>query len=295
MDSRGKAILKTLLYADIFNYPLTQKEIFRFLIAEEKIEENLVRATLKKLKSLIGFSKNYYFILGKKKLVQKRLEKEKISAVKLKKAKKIIDSLSFIPSVKFIGISGGLSMKNTNKEDDIDIFVITEKNLLWTTRFLLVVLLIFLGVYRKRNSKDTKDKICLNMIVTEDSIYFEKANQNLYVAHEIMQLIPVFDRDSVYKNFIFLNSWVNKFLPNAYPAGLSFVKKRKNILGRIFNFILKALFFEKILEFIQLKYMKNHITKEKISEKFLAFHPFDYQTYILSSYRKRLNDFGLKT
>jgi hypothetical protein len=294
MDSREQAILKTLLYADIFDFPLTKQEIYSFLISDKKDQINLIYQSLKNPKLPIKFKNNFFFLKGKEGLVKKRLERQKISKEKLKKAKKIINTISFIPSVMFVGISGGLSMKNADKKDDIDIFVITKKNLLWITRFMLIVLLNILGVYRRRNSKDLKDRICLNMLIDEESIHFDKGKQNLYLAHEIAQLIPIVDKESTYKNFILSNSWINEFLPNISFGKIIYSKKKKNIFDALFVSLLNSLFLEKILKLIQFSYMKKHITKETVTQKYLAFHPFDYKSYVLASYKKKLKEFGLK-
>lgn len=293
MDNREQAILKTLLYADIFDFPLKLEEIYRFLISSKKEPKKIINQSIKKSNPRIKSRNGLFFLEGKENLVKKRLEREEIGTEKLRIAKKIINSISFLPSILFIGISGGLSMKNADAKDDIDIFVITKKNLLWTTRFLVVFLFKILGVYRQRNSKDLKDKICLNMMIDEESLATDKKKQNLYSAHEIAQLTPVLDRESTYKKFIASNSWIYNFLPNI-TFEKSYSRKKKNILDSLFLILLNSLFLEKVLKFIQFNYMKKYITKETIGQKYLAFHPFDYEDYIISSYKKKLNQFGLK-
>ena len=293
MDSREKAVVKTLLYADIFNYPLKKQEIFKFLISTEKTEKEIVNGAIKNLKSLVKSKKNYFFLPGRDNLPLIRKQRTKESLKKLRKAKKIIKIISIIPSIKFIGVSGALSMKNSDKDDDIDIFVITEKNLVWTTRFLLAVLLSVMGVYRKRNSKLHKDKICLNMILGEDKMNFDKNSRNLYTAHEIAQLLPVFDKNKTYEKFMENNLWIKNFLPNFSVDAPFYFKKQNNIFDDIFNGLFKIIFMEKILKFLQLKYMKKYITKETIGEGFLGFHPFDYKTYVLNSYREKIKKYKL--
>jgi hypothetical protein len=34
--------------------------------------------------------------------------------------------------------------------------------------------------------------------------------------------------------------------------------------------------------------MKKHITKESISNNFLAFHPFDYREHVLNNYKRKI-------
>lgn len=211
MDSSKKPILETLSYFDFFDYPLTAYEIWQFTKTTKSKE-----AFYKDLQKLnIPSYKSFYFLEKRKYIVKKRLEKEKISSQKLKKGIKIINKLSFIPTVDFIGISGSLAMKNSNLDDDIDIFVICQNNLVWFTRLILVIYLSFLGVYRKKHEKNPKDKICLNLIIGNKNTAFFKNRQNLYTAHEIVQLAPIFQRENCYFDFINKNKWVLNFLPNS--------------------------------------------------------------------------------
>lgn len=293
MDNRERSILKTLLYADIFNFPLTKSEIWRFLISDKKIEEELLFKNINSVNKFIKSEKGFYFILGKKELILLRKKRKRISKLKIKKIKNLIKKISFVPLIKFIGISGALSMENSDEDDDIDLFVITEKKLVWTTRFILVFILILLGVYRNKKSKDYKDKICLNMIIDEENMIFNKKNQNLYTAHEITQMIPVFEKDNIYKKFIEKNNWYEKFLPNATQTKRVYLKKTTNFFDFIFIYFLKIIHLENLLRFIQKKYMQKSITKETVEKGFLALHPFDYKSYVLDLYRKKLNIYKL--
>ena len=39
-------------------------------------------------------------------------------------------------------------------------------------------------------------------------------SHDLFTAHEIIQLIPIFERDNAYNKFIKANSWINSVFPN---------------------------------------------------------------------------------
>ncbi len=277
MDSKSKKlILNTLSYFDLFNYPLTRDEAWQF--SEIKQSKESFYKDLQKLN--ISSYKSFYFLEKRKSIVKKRLEKEKISSQKLKKAIKIINKLSLIPTVNFIGISGSLAMKNSNLEDDIDIFVICQSNLVWFTRLILAVYLSFLGVYRKKHEKNPKDKICLNLIIGNKNTAFFKNRQNLYIAHEIVQLIPIFQQENSYFDFINKNNWILSFLPN-YDARIQSYKipfyKSKKLTDSILINILYILRVEKIAKFIQWNYMKKDVTLETIEDNFLAFHPVNFE------------------
>lgn len=282
----NSSILKTLIYSDIFDFPLTKEEIWKFLIAvnvdRASFEKTLTEFPLVKWEHEKGF----YFLSGRGEIVEKRIKKKKESKKKITLAKKIIKKLSFFPTVLFIGISGGLALENSKEKDDIDLFVITRANTLWITRLLLVLLLILMGQYRGRGKKESQ-KICLNMLIDEDALMFEKDRQNLYAAHEIAQLKPIFNRNNTYKKFLNVNRrWVSRFLPNAIGRITNYesrIKERKNPL-----FI-----FEKVAKLVQLIYMKRHRTREVISDHFLAFHPFEYKNYVLEEYNRRLKKYEI--
>lgn len=289
MGSSKESILKTLLYSDIFDYPLSKEEIWKFLISKNKEDKQSFLKYLNLKNHLFDYKNNFYFIKGRIEIIKKRQEKEKYSLEKVKFAKKIIQKISLIPTVYFIGISGALAMKNSDKDDDIDLFVVTAKNSVWTTRLIMVIVLIFLRVYRKRNGENVSNKICLNMLVDDSSLSFSKDRNDLYTAHEIAQILPIFNRNETYERFINSNIWIKDFLPNAFSQKpiIPFVSKT-SFINKAINYLLRIPIIEFLARSIQFRYMKKHITKETVSNNFLAFHPFDYKAHVLNNYKKKI-------
>ncbi len=282
------AILKTLLYSDIFNYPLKKEEIHYFLISNKKTSIKVIDKNLKNIKE-IDFKNGYYFLKGKERLVAIREKREKYSLVKLKKLKKLVKKLSLIWTIKFIGISGNLALKNTERKDDIDLFIISAKNTIWITRFLTIIMLKFLGVYRKRGEKKIRDKICTNMFIDESNLGFSKKRRNIYTAHELVQLKPLFNKKNIYQKFLLSNKWALNYLPNAFED-INF----KEVLISKNNSTDKQNYFVRVVNHIikipQVIYMQKHKTSEEVSDKILAFHPFDYQDYVLRLYKEKLQN-----
>lgn len=293
MGRNEQAILKTLLYADIFHFPLKKDEIWKFLISKRKINKTFLFKNTQSINKFIGSKEEYFYIKGRGKIISLRKEREGISAEKLIKAKKIINKLTIIPTVKLIGISGALSMNNSDKNDDIDLFVISKKGFVWTTRFLIILILILFKQYRYKNSRNFSNKVCLNMILDEKNVRFEKSKQNLYKAHEIAQLIPIINNNNSYEKFILKNSWSQEYLANFRIFQKENFKKEKNLRNNLIISIFKFFVLEKILKFMQIKYMKKSITKEVIEEGYLAFHPFDYNGYVLKTYDKKIKKYRI--
>ena len=231
MEKLQKAILKTLSYADVFDYPLTLAELRRWLITNSKLKiqnSNLSRearsysAGQLKIQNLIHEGKvqefaGFYFPKNRKEIIDLRKKREKWSQVKLKIALKVARWLKLIPFIKMVAVTGNLAMNNSDKEDDIDLLIIASENRLWLTRFLTVLLVELVARRRRPGDKDVEDKICLNMFLDEDHLEIPEKEQDLFSAHEVCQLKPIWSKDNVYQEFITQNQWYQKFLPNWKP------------------------------------------------------------------------------
>lgn len=277
-----KAILKTVAYHQIFDYPLTDQEITKYLI-ENKSGIKTIKRILNALEKQKKISKagNYYYF-GKKNLSKVRSSRSKYSKPKLKRAIFYASILKLVPTLKLVGVSGALSMQNSHENDDIDLVLITQKGTLWTTRFITNILMI--AFKRKPNDKFINNKACLNIYIGEDGLKIN--DQNIYTAHEIYQLKPLWQRDKVYTKFITANSWARKYLPNWQEHNLD------NSKNHFIFFASYLSLLESFLKAIQLSYMKSKVTKEKIGDKQLFFHPKNTQDFVLAEYKRRTKKLG---
>lgn len=213
MNRLQKAILRTLTYADIFDYPLKKREIWRFLIADKNYSSGMV---FKNLVRALGIDQadNYYFLEGRKRLVGKRRRREKQSQAKLKIAFRVGRWLKLVPWIKMVAVTGALTMNNSEQNDDIDLLIVTVENRLWLTRLFSVFLVELTANRRHPHDREVKDKLCLNMFLDEAHLQIPKRERDLFTAHEVCQLKPLWDKDNLYQRFIQQNRWVQAFLPN---------------------------------------------------------------------------------
>ncbi len=312
-----KAILKTLIYADIFDYPLKMNDIHKWLIGR--------KANLRQVESAIGrlvensklkIQGGYYFLPGKNGLIIKRKRREGQSAKYFRKAKILCQILKIIPWIKLVGISGGLALCNASKKDDIDLFIITAKNRLWISRLLALVLLSLIGQRRKVGEKGKKiaGKLCLNILLEEDRL--EQQNKDIFVAHEVLQMKVLWQRDGIYAKYLERNSWAFKFLPNWVGVGearlgsgdfgrqpRSLAHQRKRPVANRLGYALRLsadrlrlaafggslpLLLEILAKKLQLKIMQKPKGLERIEDGALYFHPEDCRSKILSEYQRNL-------
>ena len=207
-----KAILQTLAYADVFGYPLKEKEIRKFLISQVLTEGQI----WPKL-SQVAHKNGFFFLKDRGRIVALRQKREKWSQEKIRIAQKVSQWLKIIPTIKMVAVTGALAMENAAKEDDIDLLIITAKKRLWLTRLLTVFLVELVARRRYPHDKKVKDKICLNMFLDEEHLAVPLKERDLFTAHEVCQLKPLWGRDKTYQKFIQKNPWVKDFLPNWKP------------------------------------------------------------------------------
>ncbi len=287
VGSIKNSILKTLIYSDIFNFPLTEDEIYKFLISQKPVPKEVIVQQLNKFNKEIEQKDGFWFLKGRSHIVRLRKKREKYAREKIKRANKIAGLISFIPTVQFVGISGGLSMSNVDSNDDIDFFIITVKNTLWSTRFFALILLRLMRLLRTKNNKNVVNKACLNMFIDESALAFTQERQDLYTAHEIVQMMPLFERKNTHQRFIAANGWIKEYMYNAIDIRILRYKDTKRVL---LNILISQYLniSEHLTKCIQLAYMRKHRSNETILDNLLAFHPHDYRKLILKEYNKRL-------
>lgn len=260
------AILKTLKYSDHFNFPLTQDEIYTRLIGIKTTPLKLNTA-LKKLRQTRKISKleEYYFLPGRKIVTTSRLTNSTHSFRHSERAKKLAKLIALFPTVLAIFITGSLAVNNSNKDDDIDLMIITKSRRLWTTRLLLTLFISLLFLRRTPNSRNHKGKLCLNLYLTPDSLFMPKIKHSLYSAYELIQAAPIYDPQNLRAALLFKNAWISKFLPNyMLPNGDNYPV----IESQFPPSLIESLSFK-----LQLAYMRRKITREYITLNSAFFHP----------------------
>lgn len=290
-----KAVLRTLVYHNLFDYALTSEEIWRLLIVNEKRKTQNAKLQRKAQNYLVKVKRierknGFYFLKGRERIIRVRKRREKFSRRKIEIAKKVVKWLGLIPTIKMIGVTGAVAVGNAKKNDDIDLLLVTASERLWLTRILAVLFIEVLGKRRRPTDKKVADKICLNIFLDENHLEMPKEKQNLFVAHEIVQMKPLFDRGGIYERFLRENKWVKKHLVNAFESQKSKVKMQnhKSIYSLYFLLLYLLELLEKFAYRLQLKHMRSKMTKEQVGLHFAFFHPQDVSGRVLKDYKEKL-------
>lgn len=291
MTSLSKRMLATVCYADIFDYPLTPNDLRFWLIGKPARSLGEVGGmTIRR-----GRTGTYCILKRRESIIRTRKLREKIAEEKWKLAFSFARFFSFIPTVQLVGVTGGLSMNNADRNDDIDLFFITAKGTLWVTRAIATALSDALGIRRKPGDRVFSDKICLNMFMAEDALSLPKNERDLFSAHEVLQLKVLWSRGGTYGRFLQSNAWVKTLLPTAWQETMErkdTVPTRRN---SVFSGPVRLLFslIEPFSRSYQLRYMEPRRTTEVITQGLLRFHPSDARIWIKKKLEKRLKRFNI--
>ena len=246
------AILKTLVYSGLFEYPLTINELYYFVMGRSMSKRQFNILLQELIPQYISKTENYFTVPGNESIIKKRLSRLSISEKKWFQAFKIINILSHFPFILMIAVTGSLVFNNIrDTSDDIDLFIIVNKHHLWKTRFLVYSLVRFLRLF--------KIELCPNYMITNKNL--ELSDQNFYSARELKEMVPVFG-ENLFDKIILANPWANNYYPNAtYKNQYKFkiIKHETTYFRNIFEKILstKAFsFFEKFEMNRQIKGLK---------------------------------------
>ncbi len=188
---------------------------------------------------------------------------------KLQTVVSILNIISRIPFVLFVGVTGSGELEYMKKSDDIDIVVVIKNDTLFTTRALIVILLILFGKKRSKLTPIQADSICLNLLLEERNLRAPFAKRTIFSAKEIAKIRSFYDQDRIFESLKRSNlDWVQSLLPNYEVEDSSLGGTLHDSTSSV-----RLSVHEKLLAFLQLWYMKRGVTNEIITDKYLFLHP----------------------
>jgi hypothetical protein len=205
-DTLETAIIHTLAYADVFDYPLTVAEVHRYLVgmpASLDTVQNLLND--KSTDMHLSYRRGYYTLPEREFTIETRRRRAEVAAQMWPLAVRYGLDIARLPFVRMVAVTGSLTVDNVDTGDDIDYLVITEPDRLWLCRAVIIQFVV-------KAAEQRGHTLCPNYFLTEQALVLPQ--QNLFTAHEIAQMVPIAGLD-IYNRLRQLNDWVFKFLPNA--------------------------------------------------------------------------------
>ncbi len=300
-----RMILETVAYYDVFDYPLTEFEVWRLLLASDGGGENIKPVSLRDvtetlegsfLGKRLGRARGFVFLRGREKLVALRMNRQREADRKLKGARRVAGILRFLPFVRMAGLTGSLAMKNAERGSDWDFFIVLRAGHIWSGRAIVTGFLQLFGL--RRHGKRVARRACLNFWVTTRSLVISL--KDIFSSNEYFFLIPFFG-EKTFSKFQRSNEWMRRFRPNFSIARLPHLLSISDtFLTRFFRDVFEIFFtglrVENFLRTLQWKKIASN-PKTKSSEGIIEAtderliflpHPRGPETYEL--FLRRISD-----
>jgi hypothetical protein len=277
------AILRTLAYADLFDWPLTPAEIHRFLPIGASATE--VEATVASSRTDWTPVNGFVVLRGRESLVAIRRRREAASARIWLTALRAARAVGAMPFVRLVAVTGSLAVNAAESDADVDLFVVTADGRLWLTRAATIAV--------GRVARPAGVTLCPNYLLAETALELDQ--QDRFTAHELAQMIPI-SGGATYRDLLERNAWYRAFLPNHRP--LVVAEPRVGRPRRIAERLLGAAPVD-VLERWEMRRKIARLAPGATSpeQRFDAFackgHFDEHRRHVLERYGARLSDLGL--
>jgi hypothetical protein len=199
-----RAILRTVLYASLFQAPLAVSELHRVLM-DVGVDRLEIRSRLRHgfLRSRLDFDGEYVYPRGREAWLELRRERKRRTGDLLDAHRGMLRLIARFPFVRLLALSGGCAHDNAT-DGDVDVFLVVRRGRVWAVCLALMLLSKALG--RRRT-------LCVNYLVDEDGLALPE--RDLFTAAEIVGLRPLAGGPA-YVHFVEANAWVAERYPNFF-------------------------------------------------------------------------------
>ncbi len=294
----SEEVIKTLLYFDIFNYPLKAPEVLNFLRVHGATETEVKHCIdeLVEQRRLYRFG-DLYGLNPDEQNAERRIKGNREAEKWLEVAKRQARLISRFPFIRSVMASGSLSKGYMDETSDLDFFVVTAPNRLWIARALI-------ALYKRIFLLNSHKKFCVNYFI--DTLHLEIEEKNLFTATELATLIPLYNHQ-YYELMLASNKWLRDFLPNYRGREADTENFFSPAVQTSFEFLLTpfAPALDKWLMQMALRRWKR-LYENKFDKRDFAIafktrphvsknHPKNFQRKILDLYQVKMNDFATRS
>lgn len=199
------AIARTVIYAALFDYPLTLAQLHGTLIESDMSESALLTTyrSSSALPRIVEHRDGFFFPAGRYDIVVERRRREARSREFLDAHAPLLRLLCAMPFTRMVALSGSVAHLNLERGGDLDLFIVTRGRRVWSVTVAIVVLAKLL---RRRRT------LCANFVIADSRLALEQ--QDLFTANQVIHLKPLTGGE-LYREFLAANPFVGRFYPNA--------------------------------------------------------------------------------
>ena len=223
LDDDAVAIARSVLYASLFEYPLTLAQLRQTLIESTQTPTEILAtyAGSATLQASVEHRDGFFFPRGQHALVQERRRREARRPTVYRPSPAAADAHIAVamPYVRMVALSGSVAHLNLEGGGDLDLFIVTRGRRVWS---VTVAVLMLAKLLRQRRL------LCANFVVSDERLALEQ--QDLFTASQIIHLKPLAGQD-VYRKLLAANPFVTDFYPNFHAADSRMLQfRRRSVL-----------------------------------------------------------------
>lgn len=285
--SLERAFLQSVLYASLFDYPVTLSQLRDGLIGERADEPTLARCYLTSdlLQATVECAEGYYFPRGRSDLLETRRRREGASRQLLENSARALAFVRKMPFVRMVALSGSLAHMNAEGGADLDLFVVTRPARVWSVMVTALVVARLMGWRRQ---------LCLNYIVSERALLVGPAD--LFCANQIVHLQPL-DGHEVYRAFLESNRFIERFYPNFRPKAPASAALQRPLLFRLAETVLDwtiAPLYERLCRVLYGRYLRRRAhtwrsrDQVRLEAECLKLHTSSHRREVMERFERAL-------
>lgn len=203
------AVLSAVLYASLFDFPLTLSELRATLTVRVGSIDDLRRQivgslVLRRHLTVVG---DWVLPAGRTDLIPIRERRTRRSRAFLFAHQRILRLLCTVPFTRMVAISGSLAWLNADDDADLDLFVVAADRHVWTVTVLMILAARLLRC---------RERVCVNFVVAESAIALDEHDR--FSASQLRGLRPV-EGHEWFRGLMVANPSVARWFPNEEPAG----------------------------------------------------------------------------
>ena len=285
--AQERAFHQSVIYASLFEYPLTLEQLRESLIGEVADEHTLAGwySRSPRLRAAIDCVDGYYFPRGRRELLATRHAREIRSRGLLNAHARALALIMHMPFVRMVALSGSLAHLNADAGADLDLFVVTAPGRVWSVTFTTLLVARALGWRRQ---------LCLNYVVSERALMVGPAD--LFSANQIVHLQPLLGA-AVYRRFLDENRFVERFYPNfqARPVADSGMSGGRRVLEHLLDWTIAPI-YERLCRIVYRRHLRRRAhtwrsrDQVRLDRECLKLHTHSHRHEVMEQFERALED-----
>ncbi|MFA6042722.1 MAG: hypothetical protein WCV85_00530 [Patescibacteria group bacterium] len=299
------AILRTLAYFDIFSYPLTSWELWKWGIGElgkgldfSQLQQAFRNSPI--LQSKIGHQHGFFFLQGHEEIIATRQARYRLALLKAKRARRIVRTLVRFPFIQAVALCNSMGLANARPESDLDLFILCKPGHVWLVRFFTTAYARLRNI--RPQPEHREDTVCLSFFLSTDQLSLQPylLPDDPYFTMWLATLVPLHDPAGYFPRLWQANPWCAEKLPHAQPRALAPQRAvSTSWVARVLAPVVGWHWVERLVAKIQrrilpahLKALANQDTRVVMNNHILKFHDNDRRAQYAQAYRERAASVG---